>query len=547
MKIKSLHKVEIGQRLKVAAYARISSNKDTLETSLEEQIDYYTGIIIQNPNWEFAGIYYDDGISGTTIEHRKGFIAMIENARAGLIDIILVKSISRFGRNITDLLSVLRELRNKGVEIYFERQNISSLDEKSNMMITTYAGFAEEEAVSVSENVKWRVEKNMRDGIYHLPTSQMMGYRYNEQGEIVIFEPEAKTIQLIYKFYLDGYGCAQIAEYLTNTKAINRYGQCKWERSTIRNILRNEKYAGDFLFKKTYIESPLTHKKIVNHGQIEQYIVENGHPAIINRDDWNKVQEIMNNNARKFNVPNYDNGTYKPDKKTSPLKGFIVCPYCGSNYALKETRHDGVVTNRFLACTSNMSIKACESDNYPYDEFVKILIKQLKALKKDTTTLKSILIDGFKDNSSSDRDKQINILDKKIEEHRAKLKEIDGLMDDFYIKAKNNLMGIISDLTKKKIQLANAKLTAENVDSRIKKIIKALNSLPDDFDSINDINFKEIFSKAVIVNKTTIYFIIGNGDYKDYPRNPRLLYKSVHEYKVRKTVISTKFGIIINK
>ena len=237
--------------------------------------------------------YYDDGISGTTTTQRKGFTAMIENAKAGLIDIILVKSVSRFARNIIDLLTEVRELRKLGVEIYFESQEMSSLDMKSDMMITMYAEYAEEEAISVSENVKWRVEKNKRDGIYHLPVNQMLGYRYDENGDIYIYEEEAKIIRLIYDMYAKGEGSSNIAKFLTNKKYKNRKGDTMWYANSVRNILRNEKYVGDYLFTKSYVESPLTHKKMLNYGDKEQMLVSNGHPAIVDRDLWDKVQSIM--------------------------------------------------------------------------------------------------------------------------------------------------------------------------------------------------------------------------------------------------------------
>ena len=545
--IGTLHKNKIDERLKVAAYARISSKKAEQETSLEEQIDYYTRLIVQNQNWEFAGIYYDDGISGTTITQRKGFLTMVENARAGLIDIILVKSISRFGRNVTDLLTIVRELRNLGVEIYFEQQKTSSLDPKSTQMITMYAEFAEEEAISVSQNVKWRIEKNMKDGRYHLPTSQMMGYRYNEKGEVVIYEPEARIIQRIYKLYLDGYGCVQIADFLTKTKTLNRIGQIKWERSTIRNILRNEKFAGDFIFQKTFIESPLSHKEVTNGGQRNKYIVENGHPAIINRDDWNKVQEMMDENSRKYKVPSYNNGTYFGEKKENPLIGFIICPYCKSNYQYKANRHEGVITNRFLVCNSNRNMKLCESENYPYDQFVDILIESLNTVKKNKNMLKTMLIEGFSDNSLEKRTEEINELDTKINEHRAKLKEIEKYNDDFYMRARNNLLEIISDLTKKKVHLTNENLTSENVGSRINRIIRAINDLPDTISSLDDIKFNDIFSKAVIVNKSLIYFIIGNPNMKAYLKKPKLVFQSNLKYTVRRMTITTNYGILINR
>lgn len=374
-----------------------------------------------------------------------------------------------------------------------------------------------------------------------------MGYRYNDNGEIIIYEPEAKIIQRIYKLYLEGYGCAQIAEFLTNTKVLNRIGICKWERSTIRNILRNEKYVGDFLFQKTFSESPLTHKVIVNHGYREQYLVENGHPAIINREDWNKVQEKMSENARKFGVPNYEDGTYNPEKRTNLFSGFVICPHCKSNYVFRATRHGGVITNRFLACSSNMSIKSCKSENYPYDEFYKILIEALKSVKKNKNTVKTLLNDCFSDNSQELRTRQIAIIDEKIEAHRSKVKEIEKFNDEFYMKARNNLLRIISDLTKEKIHLTNENLTAENIDSRINRIIKAINSLPDTFNTLDDINFRDIFSKAVIVDKSLIYFIMGNPNMDAYPKRTKLVFQATHQYKVRKTITTTTFGILMNR
>ena len=247
MKIKSLHPIPKDRKLRVAAYARISNDKEVLETSLAEQIKNYTTLIVQNPNWEFAGIYPDNGKSGSDVIHRKEFIAMIENARLGLIDIILVKSVSRFARNLIDLLELVREFRLKGIEIYFEEQEVSSLDVKADQMITVCAKFAEEELFTISENVKWRYAKNKKEGKYSLPPN-LYGYRTID-GKITIAYDEAKWIKTIYSMCLDGYGSSLIIRYLEDNHVPSPAGKPRWGHNTICSILRNEKYVGDCLIQ----------------------------------------------------------------------------------------------------------------------------------------------------------------------------------------------------------------------------------------------------------------------------------------------------------
>ena len=539
--IKSLYKAKPGQIVKVAAYARISNDKVSQETSLSEQIDYYTRLIVLNPSWEFAGIYYDDGISGTTTTQRKGFTAMIENAKAGLIDIILVKSVSRFARNIIDLLTEVRELRKLGVEIYFESQEMSSLDMKSDMMITMYAEYAEEEAISVSENVKWRVEKNKRDGIYHLPVNQMLGYRYDENGDIYIYEEEAKIIRLIYDMYAKGEGSSNIAKFLTNKKYKNRKGDTMWYANSVRNILRNEKYVGDYLFTKSYVESPLTHKKMLNYGDKEQMLVSNGHPAIVDRDLWDKVQSLMDEKAKHFNVRSHRDDNYDPVKNFTTFTGFIKCPYCGKNYVTKLNHYNGRPSNRHLQCSSNRASKRCSSENYPVDAFEKLIRELIKTLKANKDILKNYLVQGFES-----KQLETTELDNKINELKKKLYDTKDSLDEYTEGLRNALFEEITKLTREKVAIQNANLTAENQESRIRKILSALDDI-DINEPWNDPLFRTIFSKAVIVNKKLIYFIVGNGDMKSYPVRPKMLFKTNISYRVRETYFDTLGGIIINK
>ncbi len=299
-RIKPTIDLQTGAKIKrkVCACARVSTDLEDQKNSYQAQLAEYSTRIKNNPDWEFAGVFYDDGISGTTIEYRTRFKNMIKYAKTGMIDIILVKSVSRFARNVIDLISIKRELAGYGVEIYFEQQQLSSIDPSCDFALTLYAHIAESEIISMSKNVKWRVDKNMREYRYYLLVNQMLGYRYDEDGEIIIFKDEAKWIREIFYKYASGEGCTSIDNWL-NANGIKTGVGAVWNDSKVRGILRNEKYVGDVLFQKSYIENPLTHKKINNSGQRDQYLLQNAHPNIIDRNTWNLVQQMLTERAKQ--------------------------------------------------------------------------------------------------------------------------------------------------------------------------------------------------------------------------------------------------------
>lgn len=265
------------KKLRVAAYARVSTEQDEQQNSYEAQVRYYTHYIEANPDWEFAGIYADDGISGTDTRKRDGFNAMMNAALNGEIDLILTKSISRFARNTVDSLNAVRDLKAKGIEVRFEKEHINTLDPKCEVMLTIMSSLAQEESRSISENVRWGIQRSMQRGKVNLVRKNFLGYKLGENGQPVIDEEEAAIIRRIYDMYLEGKTIRFIADALTEDGILTPSGRKVWSVSTIKSILTNEKYKGDALLQKTIVVNYLTKETKKNEGDAKQYYISNSH------------------------------------------------------------------------------------------------------------------------------------------------------------------------------------------------------------------------------------------------------------------------------
>lgn len=312
-------------RKRVAAYARVSTDSEEQLSSYEAQVEFYTRYIKGNPGWEFVDVYTDEGISGTNIRKREGFNRMVNDALSGKIDLILTKSISRFARNTVDTLTTVRTLKDHKVEVYFEKENIYTLDTKGEVMLTIMGSLAQEESRSISENVTWGKRRSMEEGKFSLAYKHFLGYEKGENGLPKIVEHEAKIIREIYQLFLDGSTARSIADYLTLRQIPTPRGRKKWSTSTIMSILQNEKYKGDALLQKTYTADFLTKKVKKNCGEVSQYYIENSHPAIIDAETFDLVQkEIERRNPHRYQL-----------HRSSPLNAKIICGECGGFYGRK--------------------------------------------------------------------------------------------------------------------------------------------------------------------------------------------------------------------
>ncbi len=321
---------------KVAAYARVSMETESLHHSLSAQVSYYSELIQSNPAWEYAGVYADEGISGTGTSKRNEFQQMLTDCEGGKIDIILAKSISRFARNTVDLLETVRHLKDLGIEVYFEKENINSMSDDGELMLTLLASFAQEESRSISENMKWSIRKRFEQGI-PATRPKMLGYRWKDNTLVVVPE-EAKIVKRIFQNFLDGKFRLETAREL-DAEGFRSIHDRKFGDGSIKRILTNITYTGNLLFQKEYIKDPITKKHCRNKGELPQYWVENTHEALIDLETFQFIQEEM---RRRREHGCFANKALHTTIFTQKLK----CCCCNRNY-VRSQRFRGNGENRY--------------------------------------------------------------------------------------------------------------------------------------------------------------------------------------------------------
>ena len=335
---------------RMAAYCRVSSDKDEQLHSLRAQKSYYEKALAEDAGCEFAGIYADEGISGTGVKKREGFLRMIDDCRAGKIDGVVTKSVSRFGRNTVDTLVYTRELRSLGIDVYFEKENIHSIDPAGELLLTLISATAQNESMGLSENIKWGVRRRYENGdAGSLPLGKFYGYTQKNR-KITVNADEAVVVQRIYSEYLAGYTSAQIAERLTKDGIPTERGNAVWGLSSVYRILNNEKYKGDTLFQKTYIEDPISHRREKNDGVLPQFYAENSIPAIVSREVWGLA--AAERERRKRYCKEHSLTVYRTGSEEYPLSMRVVCGTCGRTFMLLESKARDDSGRRYWRCTS---------------------------------------------------------------------------------------------------------------------------------------------------------------------------------------------------
>ena len=424
-------------KLRVAAYCRVSTDSDEQATSYDAQVEHYSNFIQKNEEWEFAGIFADDGISGTNTKKREEFNRMIAECMEGHIDMIITKSISRFARNTLDCLRYIRQLKEKNIPVFFEKENINTMDSKGEVLLTIMASLAQQESESLSKNVKMGMQFRFQKGEVQVNHNRFMGYTKDETGHLIIEPAEAETVKRIYREYLQGASLKQIGDGLMKNGILTGAGKAKWRPESVKKILRNEKYIGDALLQKTYTVDVLTKKRVKNTGIVPQYYVENNHEPIIPRELFMQVQEEM---VRRANLRGGKGGKKRVYSSKYALSSIVYCGHCGDIYRRVHWNNRGY-KSIVWRCVSRLEEKGSECTAPTINEetlqtAVVRAINELLANKEPfLSTLQKNIDTIFNEESDNDTDE----LDSKLEELQIELlkqakskNDYDNVADEIY-------------------------------------------------------------------------------------------------------------------
>jgi DNA invertase Pin-like site-specific DNA recombinase len=495
------------KKLRVAAYARVSTDSREQLASLEAQKSHYEVYIKNNPDWEYVGLYYDEGLSGTNMAKRDGLLRMISDCEKGLIDYIIIKSISRFARNTTECLEAVRKLIKLKVFIYFEKENINTGEMESELLLTIFSSLAESESVSISENETWAIQKRFQNGTFKIGYPPY-GYK-NVNGKMVIDEAEAEIVRLVFTECLSGKGCYTIAKALREKKVPTKKGG-KWSSSGVKEILKNEKYKGDVLLQKTFTDSQFNRRS--NHGEKPQYYVKDHHEAIISDEDYEAAQLIIDQRSKEKNVVTED------EKYLSryPFSGKIICAECGATW--KRRTHTSSKDKYFTyTCKTHLKDKSkCGQLFIRETDFEVAFTNMMNKLIFSKKVLLQPLLNSLKSINQVSALTRINKLETALEQNFDRRQVLTNLISKQYIEpalyAKQN-----SELLAEAEELRNEKETLyrsvngelENAEA-VNKLLKHINDSTG-FAKFDAEAFEAHVDHIIVYNRSEIGFMLKCG------------------------------------
>lgn len=486
--------VKRGQKpkLRVAAYCRVSTDSDEQATSYEAQIEHYTEYISKNPDWVLAGIFADEGITGTNTKKRTEFNRMIDECMAGNIDMIITKSISRFARNTLDCLKYIRQLKEKNIPVFFEKESINTMDSKGEVLLTIMASLAQQESQSLSQNIKLGLQYRYQQGHVQVNHNRFLGYTKDADGHLIIDPDQAEIVRRIYREYLEGFSMDKIAAGLERDGILTGAGKAKWHTSTINKILRNEKYMGDALLQKTYTTDFLTKKRIKNNGTVPQYYVESDHEAIIPKDIFLLVQEEL---VRRRVVRTSKNGKRRSYSCKHCFAQMVFCGDCGEFYRRVHWNNRGCKSIVWRCCSRLENTgHACRSrtvnegllEQVSIDAINQVLCEKDDFLKTLQSNIATVIRQG--DTLSPE------VIDERLQELQKELLKKANQKDDY---------DAIADEI---LRLRDMRKQAEVNSTRMDEQLKQINSLQDFIKSQPTIvtEFDELLVKRLIA-KITVF------------------------------------------
>ena len=452
-------------KLRVAAYCRVSTDSDEQAGSYDAQVEHYTDYISRNPDWEFAGIYADDGISGTNTRKREQFNVMIDDCMAGKIDKVITKSISRFARNTVDCLNYVRMLKEKNIAIIFEKENINTLEASGELLLTIMASLAQQESESLSLNVKMGLQFRYQDGKVQVNHNHFLGYTKDEDGNLVVDEEEAKVVRRIFREYLDGASFRDIKNGLEKDGIMTGGKKTTWHISTIQGILRNEKYMGDALLQKTITTDFIQKTRIKNDGSLPQYYVKDSQPAIIPKDVYTLAQEEM---VRRANLFSGEDGKKRRVYSTKyALSSICTCSRCGDIYRRLAWNNRGKQSNVWRCCTRvEHGPKACDAPTIQEEELQMATVKAINLAVRCSSSMQDVLKGNIDQAIQEDQtDSKLAALTKVMNAKQHELADLAKQKKDY-----TALADEIDDLRDQRQELLAEKANTEGYKQRIQEM-----------------------------------------------------------------------------
>lgn len=494
-------------KVRVAAYARVSTSSDDQILSLEAQKEHYENYIKCNPEWEYAGLYIDEGISGTKVEKRDGLLRLLKDCEEGKIDRVITKSISRFARNTTDCLKMVRGLSKSGVYLYFEKENIDTEHMSSELMLSILSSIAESESRSISENNKWSVKHRFEAGTFII-SYPPYGYA-NVDGKMKVVPEEAAIVKEVFNRAINGQGSHVIAKELNNRNIESKMG-AKWHASTVQGILKNEKYTGDVIFQKTYTDESYNRHK--NYGEKNRYLFKDHHEPIISHEDFNKVAEVMSQRGKEKSI---DPESNKYQNRYS-FSGRIICGECGSTF---KRRYHYKPSGNYIAwaCNRHLLDKNLCSMLYIKDDDIRAaFVTMIRKLQVAHSQVLRPFVESLKGHNSKSRLQQVIQIEAQIEKNTEQQTVLVNLMSagyiepDIYHAEKNDLMVDADRLSKEKKRIS----TSINGDlmhaAEAQKLLRFV-SKKIEITEFNDDIFMEYVDHITVVSRNKIVFDLKCG------------------------------------
>lgn len=504
------------RKLRVCAYCRVSTSHEEQQNSFDAQIRHYKSFIEAHPEWVLAGIYADEGISGKSKENRKEFLRMIKDAENKKIDLIITKSISRFARNTTDCIEAVRLLKSLGVGVLFEKENINTLSAESELILTILSSIAEEELASLSQNIRWSNQKRFKQGKVQLVTERFMGYDRDGKGGLVINEEQAAVVRKVFDYYISGLGITKVARALEKEGIKNVSGNVSWTPSSILGMLKNEKYVGDAILQKTVTSNSITFKRKKNEGEAPMYYIRDNHPAIIEREKFDRVQEIIKDRSKSKG--------YSPDmawkyQNRFPFTQKIICGNCGKSFRHTIRNISSPSKQYYWSCGTYLDRGREVCDMGPIKDFtlqrlfVRVFNKlytNQKILTNFSATLRmvnDVRIGGGQLKEINDE------LDNLLEQEHVLLKLYEkGVADKTVLRIEHEeLVGKIAGLRAERNSLIEE---IENQDDRLRltdQLIELFNSAKGPIEKFDKDLFEEIVDKLIVKERECIVFCLKNG------------------------------------